>query len=237
MHEKSDSRPEIKRRIQKAAYARRKLTRFWKKCTIRRIKKIQMYESLIASKLVYGMETLVLPKGWDSKIDAAYLKGIRQILGLKTTYGQMQAGEDRTNTNQKVLEQTEQILNIKINGKRFQMISERIKDRAMKLLGRSLRKPQGDPVAEVMIGASDTWNLPMPGELRKYRPRCNWAIETAKNAWRKFQLYDGLLRARGNGRQYFVCTDRNVPEKDKHFNYKDEEHRDTLISAAKRGYF
>ena len=61
-------------------------------------KKILMYEAVVSSKLLYALEATPIPNNYYDKIDAAFFKGIRQILNIKTTYGQMQAGEDRTNT-------------------------------------------------------------------------------------------------------------------------------------------
>ena len=48
--------------------------------------------------MLYALEALPIPSNYYDKIDAAYMKGIRQIFNIKTTFGQMQAGEERTNT-------------------------------------------------------------------------------------------------------------------------------------------
>ena len=59
---------------------------------------------MICSKMTYALEVLAIPKAEYNKMDAEYLRGYRQILGLKTTYGQRQDGEDMTNTNDKIIE-------------------------------------------------------------------------------------------------------------------------------------
>ena len=58
-----------------------------------------MYEALIASKLLYALDAVPIPEPMDDRIDAAYFKGLRQILDFKTTYGQQQEGQVRTNRN------------------------------------------------------------------------------------------------------------------------------------------
>ena len=64
-----------------------------------------------------------------------------------------------------------------------------------------LRKERDEPAAEVLIGDSNTWNIPRPkeGEVRDGRPRVNWAIETAKAAWIKHEMYSGVGRGKSKG--------------------------------------
>ena len=192
LHNKTDPRPELKRRIWKAAHGRRKLHVFWTKGTMNKRRKLIIHEAIAASKLMYGLETAALPAGWEDRIDAAFMKGIRQILGITTTFGQMQNGEERTNTNQFVIDQINKEMCGLKEHKPFVKISDRIKDKAIKLLGEAIRKTEEDPVAEVMLTDSGRWNLPMPGSPRKYRPRCSWSIETTKNAWNKYRLHTKL---------------------------------------------
>ena len=96
MENKTDPRPELKRRIRKAAYGRQRLAVFWSNGGLTKRRKLIIHEALVATKLMYGLETAALPKGWEDRIDAAFMKGIRQILNLKTTYGQMKEGHERT---------------------------------------------------------------------------------------------------------------------------------------------
>ena len=63
-----------------------------------------MYEAIVSAKLLYALEATPIPKNYYEKIDAAFFKGIRQILNIKTTYGQMQSGENRTNTKEYIIQ-------------------------------------------------------------------------------------------------------------------------------------
>ena len=64
-----------------------------------------MYEALISTKLMDALEITPLTKAAKNRLDAAYLRGLRQIMDMKTTIGQKKDGEEKTNTNQKVLEE------------------------------------------------------------------------------------------------------------------------------------
>jgi len=61
--------------------------------------RLQVFDAVIRSKLVYGRESVMLTKSLLAKLDTSQLKGLRTILGIKTTF------VDRANTNQKVFEQ------------------------------------------------------------------------------------------------------------------------------------
>ena len=91
------------------------------------------------------------------------MKGIRQILDITTTFGQIQKGEERTHTNQHVIDQINQEMSSAKEHKPFVKISDRIKDKAIKLLGEAIRKSEDDPIAEVMISQGAA---PVPALLR-----------------------------------------------------------------------
>ena len=74
----------------------KKLSPYWKKAAIPNRTKLLVYDSLIRSKLVYAFETATLNTNARKRIDAFQLKGLRQILKLKTTF------IDRSNTNERV---------------------------------------------------------------------------------------------------------------------------------------
>ena len=83
-----------------------KLEVYWKhsNCSVRQ--KLIVYDSIIRTKLIYGMEGAQINDHIKKKrIDSFQLKGIRQIIKMKTTYGQQVSGEAKTNTNKKVMEE------------------------------------------------------------------------------------------------------------------------------------
>ena len=147
-----------------------------------------MHEALIASKLLYALEAIPIPEPMYDRIDASYYKGLRQIMNFKTTFGQQSEGKERTNTNELLIEKINIELTKVKKGKEFIKISTRIKERAIKLLGKTIRRNDDDPIKEVIMNG-DTWNIPQKGDNRVGRPATNWLIETANLAWDKHEIY------------------------------------------------
>ena len=48
--------------------------------------KIQVYDSIIRSKLLYGLESAPMNESTKHELDIFQLKGLRKILGIKTTF-------------------------------------------------------------------------------------------------------------------------------------------------------
>lgn len=59
----------------------------------------------LKAKLLYGLESIELPQGVLKKLQTFQVKGLRQIMGMTTTFGQMQQGSARTNTNEEAFRQ------------------------------------------------------------------------------------------------------------------------------------
>ena len=107
---------------------------------------------------------------------------------MTTTHGQKQKREAMTNTNKQVLIRINEELKKGKKHKAFVLLSDRIKDRAIKLLGKTIRRNKDDPMREViMIG--NHWKIQGEGHKRSGRPKTNWLIETAFQAWGKRKLY------------------------------------------------
>ena len=88
-----------------------KLEEFWKHADSSIRDKLIVYDAVTRSKLMYGLESAHLTETLKEKIDMFQRKGLRQILKLPTTYGQMKAGKTRSNTNENILK----LVNAKIN--------------------------------------------------------------------------------------------------------------------------
>ena len=147
----------------------KKLTNFWKKAKMNKRQKILTYEAVIGSKLIYALEAIPIPKNYYDRIDAAYLKGLRQIMEYTTTYGQMQAGQSRNNTNEELIKDINKEINKGKRKRTYRKISDRIKDRATYLLGKAIKVvgvDPDDPLAEAVMETPDKWNLPEKGGHR-----------------------------------------------------------------------
>eukprot|EP00975_Prorocentrum_lima_P010749 2283458-Prorocentrum_lima.AAC.1 len=74
----------------------KRLDEFWLRGASTNSFKILVWNAVIRSKLLYGLESLQLNRSHRDMLDVFHLKGLRKILRLTTTY------VNRSNTNSKV---------------------------------------------------------------------------------------------------------------------------------------
>ena len=75
-----------------------KLHVYWKDHSANRKWQLLVYDAVIKSRLLYGLETVHLTKSLMQKMNAFHRKGLRKILSLVSTHA------DRRNTNAKLIE-------------------------------------------------------------------------------------------------------------------------------------
>ena len=129
---KADPKAEIAKRISVAGQCRFQMGNFWKRAKLDTRRKLQVHEALISAKLMYALDTSPLSEAAKEKIDAAFYKGLRQILNMKTTFAQRKLGEPVTNTNERVLEKANEELNAlqeEREGERIEEEQEKMKER------------------------------------------------------------------------------------------------------------
>ena len=95
-------RHEVVQRIQDVKPTRLKLHVFWRDSSANRKWQLLIYDALIRSRLLYGLERIHLTKSLTSKLNAFHHRGLRKILHLDTTY------VNRTNTNARLFEAASQ---------------------------------------------------------------------------------------------------------------------------------
>ena len=76
-----------------------------------------MYEAIVTAKLLYALDVTPLTENDRNSLNACFFKGLRQIMGFKTTYGQLFSGEEKSNTNKKLMEEVNRELNNKPKNK------------------------------------------------------------------------------------------------------------------------
>ena len=84
--ESMNVRQEIGQKMHQTLKVWYKLQPFWKaaNCTIGW--KLQVYDAIIKNKLLYGQETVHLTQAITKKGNAFQLRGLRNILGVSTTF-------------------------------------------------------------------------------------------------------------------------------------------------------
>ena len=169
--EKADNRTEINNKIAECASTANKLKLFWNKADTTKKWKIQVFDSVIRSKLAYGLECLQLNEVERNRIDAFQMKCIRRILKIPPTF------IDREWTNDKVQEAASMEY-----GAPVYKFSEYYQKQKFKLLGHIIRLPENDPIKQVTFTKGTT--MPRKSEVyRRGKPRGQWAYETMKEAY------------------------------------------------------
>ena len=94
-----------------------KLAPYWKSHTASTKWQLIIYDAIIRSKLLYGLETVHLTPAMERQIDAFQMRGLRQIMKYQHTY------YDRTKTNAKILEDASKAAYPKDPNRRIQRFS------------------------------------------------------------------------------------------------------------------
>ena len=102
---------EINRRKSACCYILKRMHNFWRHSDCSMGFKLHVLNAIIRSKLMYGLESAVLSPSVLEKLNTFQLKGIRKILHIETTWGQMQQGKARTNKNEVVYIRANEALN------------------------------------------------------------------------------------------------------------------------------
>ena len=158
-----------------------------------------IYHAIIKTKLLYGLETLVLLPSHKKQLDAFYLRGLRQILGMNTTF------VDRSNTNYRVYLNAACILNKKETHTPLAPLSKQWETRRQRLLSflGSSRASQPEikatfyfpPSYEFQaVQAQNSWMPNITNWHRRVgRPRGLWVREIVEGVWEKMRFSDPTL--------------------------------------------
>lgn len=134
-------RSEITRKFGACFATLKKLELFWNNNNCPKKFRLQVFDAVIRSKLVYGLESVMLTNSLRNKLNVLQLKGLRKILGIKTTY------VERSNTNQKVFDTANAYRNPKHTpGKDIKPFSTYVSCQQHKLLAHTIRADEDDPV-------------------------------------------------------------------------------------------
>jgi hypothetical protein len=213
-----DVRKEVASRIKACMVVWRKLAPFWKKSSTPQRIKLAVYDTLIRSKLVYGLESAHLNNETRRCITTFQLKGLRQILKLHTTF------IDRANTNDRVFQLANKAYNQGRKGGRkyIRPITEFIDTKAQTLLGHILRCADTDPLRQItFLPGSAVPNLYRRKRLG--RPKGHWTISQCRRAFES--LRDKQVR----------CPD--ILPAAEQFDVRNPMHQEALMFGAQHRLF
>ena len=77
---------EVANRISAAMTTWKSLDIFWKHSQCSITNKLLVYDAVVKSRLLYGLESLEITKAQMSRLEAFQFKGLRKILKMETTY-------------------------------------------------------------------------------------------------------------------------------------------------------
>ncbi len=77
---------ELHTRLTKALTTAYKLKEFWKGCNAPLKWKLQVYNAVIVSQLIYGLNTIHLTDSCLQSLDTFQLRGLRQILRIEAAF-------------------------------------------------------------------------------------------------------------------------------------------------------
>ena len=165
-----DNRQELSQRIGAVVATARQLNPLWFQARTSKTWKIRVFESTLASKLLYGLESMQLTLSEQKLIDNFQMKMLRKILGVPSTY------VNRAWTNQAVLHELSQRY-----GYKHIRLSTKWKHKKITLLGHIIRAESEDPMREVLF-ETGTFRPRVEHIRRVGKPRANWLIEPYKDA-------------------------------------------------------
>ena len=93
LNNRTNAAAEVERQIQQVNITLWKLNAYWKAADASKKWQLLIFDAVIKSKLLYGMETVQLTEALRNKIDAFQMKGLRKILG-KQNYILGQEGDE-----------------------------------------------------------------------------------------------------------------------------------------------
>ena len=173
-----DPKHEIRRRISATMAILKNLDIFWGRTQCNRSWKLRVFNAVITSKVLYGLETLEPTESAGRLFNTFQLKGLRKILKLHTTYIQ------RHNTNEYVYRRANETLNAPTTGfdRKIKPLTEILEEKKLKLLGHILRRDRNHPLHQTIF--STTSALPRETEMRRVgRPKQFWTSNNMQKTW------------------------------------------------------
>jgi hypothetical protein len=154
---------EVGRKIGAAAGDFKALQRVWKHASISRQRKLQLFDSLIQSKLRYAIASAWLLKADLRRLDGFQANCLRTILGIKCSYISRVS-------NEKVLEKAS-----------FAKFSVTTRTSQVRLLGQIITDPRKENLREVTYVGNSLVSQTSASANKVGRPRQNWTDELMKD--------------------------------------------------------
>ena len=144
--------------------------------------KFIVYNSMIHSKFLYGLETLELSPALFTKLEICQIKGLRKIIHIKTPF------IDRRDSNAEVYRRTREACENRYNQASSFVwnIRQCIIKKRIKLTGQIFRSGASDPMGQVSFKTNSVISYTAICR-RPDRPRKNWLQTSLAIYWNKLK--------------------------------------------------
>ena len=185
LNDKGDPAREVKQRITICMTILKRLDIYWLHANPSAKHKLLVYDAIIRSKLLYGLESTAMNSTVKHSLDIFQLKGLRKILNIKTTF------VDRTQDSERVYTQMQDEIHRKTTvGKREKLIkpySKIYEEQKSKLLNKIINAPPDTPIRHCTfrpnsiepIQIKDKGNV----KRRSGKPRVKWVETGMERLW------------------------------------------------------
>ena len=164
---------EVRGRIREAMATLKKMHIYWRHSNCNLKHKLMVTQSILFSKVLFGLESAELTVGALKSLDTFHLKCLRKILKMKTTY------VERNNTNDEVYRRANALLRDK---EKISKLSHIYLDRKQRFFCQVATAHQNDPIRSITFQGNTT--QPRVHHPRRIgRPKIKWAHTEAKKQW------------------------------------------------------
>ena len=154
-----------------------------------------MYNAVIISKLLYGLESLELIDSLKTRLNAFQIRGLRHILKIEHAYWSRTSNDEIIATanmliskSTQELEWNEFIVCRDTKNMKIQMISDMLEDWKIRLLGLIMRSSSEDPLYKVTF--NDEGKRLQYDKKRVGRPRNHWTEFAMSRAYEHIYAED-----------------------------------------------
>ena len=161
---------EVNNRLAAALTTCNRMKLFWDKANTTIRWKLRVFDSILRSKVLYGLECIQLTQPDLDKINSFQMQSLRRILKIPPTF------IDRSYPNQRVLDVLRDTHHLSIH-----LFSQIWLKRKLKLFGHILRSSPDDPLRQVLFEYNSF--TPRIEYRRPGRPRTDWLLQSFKDAF------------------------------------------------------
>ena len=178
LNERGDPEKEVKKRIIETTIILKRLDIYLRRGYASTKEKLNISNAVLRAKLMYGLESVVMTPSVLNRLDAFQLKGLRKMLGKKTTH------YNRNFTNEYLF----RIANEQLRGQGGQpmtKLSEFHMERRLILLAKQIVLRETEPTAGMTFSNENLAGHDITGQRRWGRPRLDWLKVTLADFWQR----------------------------------------------------